>query len=342
MSCAVRVSAYAKINLSLRVLGVRPDGYHELRTVFQSIALHDTLTARVRRGPFALQCAEPDCPADQTNLVWRAAEHVWLASGRRGTMRDVEIRLTKRIPLRAGLGGGSSDAAAALRLFGSLWRVKDGQLREIAATLGADVPYFLEGGTVLGLDRGDLLYPLLDHPAAWVTLVVPAFGVSTKDAYGWWDETGGSNRLRAPGASARLADSPSPRLRRNRAEALSESGARNGASGADSERTLSGPPVELKNDLEGPVAARHPEIARIVSALGKAGAFHAAMSGSGSAVFGLFKVRQAAERAVRTLGKTAARTLLTRTVNRAAYQRVAGIPALRINLPFAPRSPGHS
>src|SRR5437773_3890901 len=148
MSCAVRVSAYAKINLSLRVLGVRLDGYHELRTIFQSIALHDTLTARVRRGPFALQCDDPKCPADETNLVWRAAEQVWAASGRGGTMRDVEVRLTKRIPLEAGLGGGSSDAAAALRVFGSLWRVKDGPLRDIAATLGADVPYFLEGGTV--------------------------------------------------------------------------------------------------------------------------------------------------------------------------------------------------
>src|ERR1700704_785519 len=175
MSCAVRVSAYAKINLSLRVLGVRPDGYHELRTIFQSIALHDTLTARVRRGPFALQCDDPACPADETNLVWRAAGRVWAASGRRGTMRGVEVRLAKRIPVQAGLGGGSSDAAAALRVFGSLWRVDEPSLRGIAATLGADVPYFLEGGTVLGLDRGDLLYPLLDHPAAWVTLVMPPF-----------------------------------------------------------------------------------------------------------------------------------------------------------------------
>ena len=162
MSCAVRVSAYAKINLSLRVLGVRPDGYHELRTIFQSIALHDTLTARVRRGPFALQCDDPACPADETNLVWRAAERVWAASGRRGAsrrrgiMHGVEVRLAKRIPLQAGLGGGSSDAAAALRVFGSLWRVNEPSLRDIAATLGADVPYFLEGGTVLGLDRGDL------------------------------------------------------------------------------------------------------------------------------------------------------------------------------------------
>ncbi len=115
MSCAVRVSAFAKINLSLRVLGVRPDGYHELRTIFQSIALHDTLTVRARRGPFALQCDDPDCPTGGANLVWQAAEHVWAASGRRGIVRDVEIQLTKRIPLQAGLGGGSSDAAAALR-----------------------------------------------------------------------------------------------------------------------------------------------------------------------------------------------------------------------------------
>ena len=295
MSCAVRVSAYAKINLSLRVLGVRPDGYHELRTMFQSIALHDTLTARVRRGPFALECDDPACPADETNLVWRAAERVWAASGRRGTMRGVEVRLAKRIPLQAGLGGGSSDAAAALRVFGSLWRVNQPSLRDIAATLGADVPYFLEGGTVLGLDRGDLLYPLLDHPAAWVTLVVPPFGVSTAEAYRWWDEVRGSDVGRALSGPA--------------------------SDHQNVGRALSGPAFE--NDLQGPVAAHHPEIARIVSALQKAGAFHAAMSGSGSAVFGLFNRRAAAERATRVLQKKGVRALLTRTVNRAAYQRLA-------------------
>ena len=299
MSCDVRVSAYAKINLSLRVLGVRPDGYHELRTIFQSIALHDTLTVRARRGPFVLECTDPGCPADETNLVWRAAEQLWAASGRRGTLRDVEVRLTKRIPLKSGLGGGSSDAAAALRALGSLWRVKDAPLRDIATRLGADVPYFLEGGTVLGLDRGDVLYPLVDHPVAWVTLIVPPFGVSTVDAYRWWDQD-------------------------------------------DVGRTLSGSSVDLQNDLQCPVAAHHPEIERIVNALKKAGAFHAAMSGSGSALFGLFSRRPAAEGAVRAAQKTGARALLTRTVNRATYQRLAGIPAHRINLPFVPRSSGHS
>jgi 4-diphosphocytidyl-2-C-methyl-D-erythritol kinase len=317
MSCAVRVSAFAKINLSLRVLGVRPDGHHELRTIFQSIALHDTLALRVRRGPFELICDDPRCPADETNLVWRAAERVWAASGRRGTMRDVEVRLTKRIPLQAGLGGGSSDAAAALGALGSLWRVNAASLREIAPSLGADVPYFLWGGTVLGLDRGDQVYPLVDHPAAWVTVVVPPFGVSTKDAFGWWDREGGPDTVRPAGVG----------------------------------RTVSGPAYDLQNDLQAPVAAHHPDVERIVGALRNAGAFHAAMSGSGSAVFGLFSRHSAAERAARALSRSTralstpgglGSALITRTINRAAYQRLAGIPAHRINLPFAPRSRGHS
>jgi 4-diphosphocytidyl-2-C-methyl-D-erythritol kinase len=304
----VRVSAFAKINLSLRVLGVRRDGYHELRTIFQSIALHDTLTVRARRGPFALRCDDPGCPADETNLVWRAAEQAWAASGRRGALRDVEIRLTKRIPLRAGLGGGSSDAAATLNALGSLWRVKPAALGEIAAALGADVPYFLEGGTALGLDRGDLVYALVDCAPAWVTIALPTFGVSTADAFRWWDE------------SAALTIEAAPR-------------------GITTEKERAG---QLGNDLQGPVAARHPEIAHVVGALQKAGAFHAAMSGSGSALFGLFSREQAAARAARALAATGGRALVTRTINRAAYQRLAGIPAHRINLPFAPRSRGHS
>ncbi|MGB7219578.1 MAG: 4-(cytidine 5'-diphospho)-2-C-methyl-D-erythritol kinase, partial [Vicinamibacterales bacterium] len=185
---AVRVSAFAKINLSLRVLGVRADGYHELRTVFQSIALHDTLTFRFERGPFRLDCSDPACPVDRTNLVWRAAERAWAAGRRRGEPHDVSVRIDKRIPMAAGLGGGSSDGAAALRVLASRWNVDQARLPDLAASLGADVPYFLEGGTVLGLDRGDLLFPLVDTPASWVTLVMPNFGVSTKDAYGWWDE----------------------------------------------------------------------------------------------------------------------------------------------------------
>jgi 4-diphosphocytidyl-2-C-methyl-D-erythritol kinase len=282
MSSAVRVRAFAKINLSLRVLGARADGYHELRTIFQSIALHDTLTIRPARGPFRLSCDDPECPADAANLIWRAAERLWKAAGRRGLPRDITVELEKRIPMAAGLGGGSSDAAAALRALGRRWRVDGQTLRAVAAELGADVPYFFEGGTVLGLERGDLLFPLIDYPASWVVIVLPGFGVSTKEAFSWWDSA------RAGGA---------------------------GRSG--------GSQFELVNDLEAPVAGRHPEVARAVRALRRAGAAHAAMSGSGSAVFGLFTRRSDAAAAAAALAGRGRRTTLTRTLNRSKYQALA-------------------
>jgi len=313
---AITASAFAKINLSLRVLGVRVDLYHELRTVFQSIALHDTLTFRPARGAFRIECSDAACPLDRTNLVWRAAERVWAAARRRGAPRDVAVHIEKRIPMQAGLGGGSSDAAAALRVLASLWRVHEARLPELAASLGADVPYFLEGGTVLGLDRGDLLFPLLDAPASWVTLVFPGFGVSTKDAYAWWDE----DAVREGEAPLRRSVLDTRAHRRARASARGGGAPRElnkvGAAGvswlAESER---------RNDLQQSVAERHPEIVKIVKALERAGASHAAMSGSGSTVFGLFDRRSDAERAARTLGRGGRKALVSRTVNRAAYER---------------------
>jgi 4-diphosphocytidyl-2-C-methyl-D-erythritol kinase len=272
----VRVSAPAKINLSLRVLGVRPDGYHELRTVFQSLALHDSLIITRQRGDFRIECDDGACPTDSTNLIWRAASAAWKASGGRGSPRDVVVGLKKRIPIAAGLGGGSSDAAAALRAFAKLWRIDETRLPGLAKSLGADVPYFLEGGTVLGLERGDLLFPLLDRPSSWVTVVIPSFGVSTKDAFGWFDVD------RPPHAGA-----------------------------------------EGVNDLQAPVVRRHPEIGRIVSALRGAGASRAAMSGSGSAVFGLFDKRTAAVRAASAVGTAARRALVTRTLGRAEFGSVS-------------------
>ena len=281
-----RTHAFAKINRSLEVLGVRPDGFHELRTVFQSIALHDTLAIRAVHGEFQLICDDPACPADRSNLIWRAAERVWKAAGRPGAPRDVSIQLTKRIPLQAGLGGGSSDAAAALRAFGRLWRVKPDRVRAIGSSLGADVPYFFEGGTALGLDRGDLLFPLVDAPRAWVVLVIPSFGVSTKDAFAWWDRDGArpfQGRDRGPKR----------------------------------------PALQATNDLQGVVAKRHPEIGRLVRALERAGARHAAMTGAGSAVFGLFSTRPEAQRAASLVSKRGSRTIITRTVDRAACQALA-------------------
>ena len=289
----MRVRAFAKINLSLRVLGTRRDGYHELRTIFQSIALHDTITIGAARGPFRLTCADPACPTDDTNLIWRAAARMWAAAGRRGTPRDIAIEVRKRIPMQAGLGGGSSDAAATLRALAARWRVAEKKVRAAAAALGADVPYFLEGGTVLGLERGDRLFPLIDPPAAWVVLVLPSFGVSTKDAFGWFD--------RSP---------ERPALRRVR-------------EGRPTNVARAFQARDLINDLEAPVVARHPEIGRIISALRRWGASQAAMSGSGSAVFGLFSSRPAALRAASRLASASRRTLVSRTLNRQRYQTLA-------------------
>jgi len=274
------VRAFAKLNLTLRVLGRRADGYHELRTTFQSLNLHDTLTFTARKGPFAIAGSDPDCPNDESNLIWRAAERLCRERPGSPALAGVEVRVTKRIPSRAGLGGGSSDAAATLRALAVLWRVRvePGRLREIGAGIGADVPFFFEGGTALGLERGDLLYPLIDRPRWWAVVARPAFGVSTKDAYEWWDAADAS---------------PSP--------------------GA--------------NDLERVVAARHPEIARLAAKLRRAGAREAAMSGSGSAVFGLFDGQRAAEGAAQALAGRDVITLTTRTLDRAAYRRLA-LPVL--------------
>lgn len=289
----LRVRAPAKINLSLRIAGVREDGYHELRTVFQSIALHDTLVLRPNDGPLALTCSDPRCPAHRDNLVWRAAEHVWRLSGRRGTPRGFTIAITKRIPIQAGLGGGSSDAAAALRLVGASLRIAEPELRAIGARIGADVPFFFEGGTVLGLERGDLLFPLVDRDPAWVVLALPAFGVSTKEAFGWWDEEQSSVQgrpSRVPGRASTAAGRRSAAI--------------------------------IGNDLERVVGAHHPEVRRLVRALGRLGASEPAMSGSGSAVFGWFESRPAAERAARALIRDRVQAMVSRTVSRLAYRRL--------------------
>jgi 4-diphosphocytidyl-2-C-methyl-D-erythritol kinase len=320
-----QVRAFAKINLSLRVLGVRPDGYHELRTILQSIELHDTLTIRAAPGPFQLTCDDPECPSNSTNLIWRAAEQLWSASGRRGSPRDISIDLAKRIPLQAGLGGGSSDAAATLRALGRMWRIDEAHQRAIAAALGADVPYFFEGGTVLGLERGDLLFPLLDYPAAWVVIALPPFGVSTRDAFWWWDGMAGG---RAFPASARSESSSELRGLAEAREAR-----RPKASRFRSAESLALRPGEsqarrgLQNDLEEAAAAHHPQIKRLISAMRRAGASHAAMSGSGSAVFGLFARRTEAVAAAEALGSSRSgrgiATMITRTVNRTRYQALA-------------------
>jgi 4-diphosphocytidyl-2-C-methyl-D-erythritol kinase len=289
---SVSLPAFAKINLDLRVLGTRPDGFHDLKTVFQSLMLFDNVTVTVRRGPLAVTCDEPDIPTDQRNLVWKATSLLYrMNTGRTTPPRDIAIDVRKRIPSEAGLGGGSADAAMTLLALNRLWKLDLdlATLSRIGARLGADVPYFLVGGTALGLGRGDDIYPLADMPPVHVVILRPGFGVATADAYSWFDE-----EQRRP-----LKD-PQPR------------------------RTPPGWPAwsaTLRNDLEGPVVKHHPAIGRIRQSLVDAGAAFAAMSGSGSAVFGLFERADAARRTANDLARPGWLSLHTRTLTRREYAR---------------------
>jgi 4-diphosphocytidyl-2-C-methyl-D-erythritol kinase len=299
------VRAHAKLNLSLRVGALQPDGFHPLQTVFQSLALHDVVEVAARRGAFELTCSDASVPVDEGNLVTRAARLLWAVTGRAGEPRDVAIRLTKHIPMQAGLGGGSADAAAALTALARLWRPRGTRaaLAAVAARVGSDVPYFLVGGSALGLGRGDDLYPLEDLPPFSVVLALPGFGVSTADAYRWFDQD------RAHGGGA--------------------AGPGGGAVEAWPGRVL-----EVTNDLEGPVARRHPEIAAIRDTLVASGATAAAMTGSGSAVFGLFEGAAGARRAARAVAEAGWMAALTRTVDRRTCHRV--------HFSFASSSPRHA
>jgi 4-diphosphocytidyl-2-C-methyl-D-erythritol kinase len=285
------VRAHAKVNLDLRVLGLRADGYHELRTVFQTIELHDTLVCSETPGAFTLKCRAPNVPLDASNLIWKAAAALWSALGRPGDVRDTTIAIDKKVPVEAGLGGGSADAAAALFALARLWGGAPlSLLREVGSGIGADVPFFLAGGTALGLGRGEEIYPLVDMPPHFVVIVRPPFGVSTAEAYAWYDEdrAAGVREVR----ELQMLPVPWP----SRA-------------------------AQMINDLEPPVVRRHPEIGTLKAQLRELGAIAAAMSGSGSAVFGLFRSRAAAERALRPLSRGGARALVTRTLTRAEHER---------------------
>jgi 4-diphosphocytidyl-2-C-methyl-D-erythritol kinase len=294
---SVSLPAFAKINLDLRVLGTRADGYHDLRTIFQSLALFDKVTVTTRRGAIKITCDDADVPTDRRNLVWKAASMLHrVSTGKSGEPSGVAIDLRKRIPAQAGLGGGSADAAVTLIALNKLWKLNYDvtTLSRLGARIGADVPFFLVGGTALGLGRGDDIYPLTDLPTTHVVILRPGFGVSSTDAYTWFDQ---ERRGRRP---------PAPRLMPAGWPAWA---------------------AALRNDLESPVITHHPAIGRIKQSLLDAGAEVAAMSGSGSAVFGLFERADAARRTARDLARPGWMAVHTRTLSRREYARRLAAPA---------------
>jgi 4-diphosphocytidyl-2-C-methyl-D-erythritol kinase len=290
------VRPHAKINLTLRVGAIRADGFHDVRTLMQAVDLSDTLTVTSRPGPFAIAARAPAVPTDKTNLVWRAADLLWRALGRAGDPRDAHVKISKKIPAAAGLGGGSADAAAALLALNRIWNAKRStrQLRDLSAALGADVPYFFAGGTALGTGRGDELYPVDDVARLGVVIIKPSFGVPTADAYRWLDD----DRAR----EVAISETALPSL---------DVGWPTG-------------PIALANDLQAPVARRHPKILEMIDACMREGAVAAAMTGSGSAVFGLF-LMAIAPKAARKIRRPGWLVIATRTLSRRESNRRIGL-----------------
>lgn len=265
------VFAYAKINLSLDILGRRPDGYHEVRMLMQSLTLHDTITLGVQPSPgVSLACSEPSLPTDEHNLAYRAAT---LFLSAYAPSYGAVLHLEKKIPAAAGLAGGSSDAAAVLRglnvMFGS--PASDAALSSLGLQLGADVPYCLLLGTALSEGIGERLTPLPAAPACYCILVKPAAGASTKQVYTDYDTLAETMEILHPDTKGLL-------------DAL--------AAG-----DYTGLASRLCNVLE-PVTLRLvPEIADLKETLYSLGADGALMSGSGPTVFGLFSSEAAAKNA---------------------------------------------
>jgi 4-diphosphocytidyl-2-C-methyl-D-erythritol kinase len=294
---SVTIPSFAKVNLCLHILGRRVDKYHELRTIFQAISLHDTLTLSLDRSRrITLETDEGSLPVGEENLVWRALD---LLRRELKLRAGVRAKLEKRIPVGRGLGGGSSNAAAAL--VGLLRLTRAGipaeRLFALASSLGADVPFFLGGGRALGIGRGDEIFPLPDGPRQTVLVVSPGdISVLTRDAYSW--------------VAAELTKRPkAPKLWSFCALCWSAQEA------------------AVSNDFETVVFRRHPRLARIKRELLRAGAAEAALAGSGSAVFGIFHHPAQARRAASALsGSLQDRVFIAHTLSRKEYLRALRWP----------------
>ncbi|MBN2357669.1 4-(cytidine 5'-diphospho)-2-C-methyl-D-erythritol kinase [candidate division KSB1 bacterium] len=265
--------AFAKINLGLWVLYKRPDGFHEIETIFQQISLHDTLRFTPRSRGILLHCDPPVLPTDERNLVVRAAA---LLQRRTNTAAGCAIHLNKVIPKGAGLGGGSSDGATTLKALNQLWALNLPQTRllEIAAELGSDVPFFIRGGSAIGSGRGEVLQPITIPTGYWGVLVYPNLSISTR----WVYENGNFDLTKT--------------LKNSKFYGL--------ANHIDS---LADWQSHLQNDLQVVVFNKYPFLQLILEQLKQMGAFFTGMSGSGSSLFGLFTHRRQALQAMEQVNK---------------------------------------
>ena len=353
----VTVRSFAKINFGLCIGGARPDGFHDLRTVYQTIALHDVIGVQVGRGTgIEIHCADARVPKDQTNTCYRIAERAMAALRALGR---VTITIEKRLPVQGGLGAGSGNAVATLLALERALKKKlsGAEKLRIAAEVGSDLPLFLVGGTVLGAGRGEEVYPLADLPSTHCVVVTPEIGVSTPAAFADWDAMMGGRGNTAELRSARTGQRPVPTQSEvpTRFGITTPSGEGATASKltlrAPSDRMLefgravsawlsgqplSGVPVSkgrgraetslldlvrtgIENDFEQVVFPKYPELREVKSVLERAGAFYASLSGSGSALYGLFRSRVAAQKAAARLQRDGIAAVASTTLTRRQY-----------------------
>jgi len=344
----ITVRSFAKINLGLGIGPLRADGFHELRTVYQTIALHDVIRVRVERGSgIEVRCEDSRVPRDESNTCYRVVERAMAVLKVRGR---VVIEIEKRLPVQGGLGGASANAVAALLgLERALKKELPAPERlRIAAEVGSDLPLFLVGGTVLGVGRGEEVYPLPDLPAIPCVVATPDIGVSTPKAFADWDlllsprpqglkqassaEDRSSPKLTPPAASDRMGEFGRVLSAWLGGQSQSEHRQDKHKSG----RASSGVPVSkgrgraetplldlvrtgIENDFEQVVFPKYPELYEVERVLERASAVYASLSGSGSATYGLFSSRAAAEKAAARLRKDGIPATATTTLTRSQY-----------------------
>jgi 4-diphosphocytidyl-2-C-methyl-D-erythritol kinase len=317
----VTIRSFAKINFGLYIGAARTDGFHDLRTVYQTIALHDVIRVGVGQGSgIEIQCKDPRVPLDASNTCYRIAERVLAELGAKVR---VTVEIEKRLPVQGGLGAASSNAVAtmvalelALKKTQALKKKLSRAARlRIAAAVGSDLPLFLVGGTTLGVGRGEEVYPLPDLPSLAIVVVTPEVGVSTPQAFADWDQ------LTRPAASDRLSEvgcvlsawlssltSGYPNT-----GAPAKGGSRAGNLLSDLVRT------GIENDFEKVVFPKYPELRDIKGALERAGSRYASLSGSGSTLYGLFRSPADAAKAASRLRKQGLKAVETSTLTRQRY-----------------------
>jgi 4-diphosphocytidyl-2-C-methyl-D-erythritol kinase len=349
-SKTVAIRSFAKINLGLYIGAARADGFHELRTVYQTIALHDVIRVNVGRksgrgGGIEIVCGDERVPLDSSNTCYRMAKRVMEELGASGRVR---IEIDKRLPVQGGLGAASSNAVATMvgleravtRKLSAVSRLR------IAAEIGSDLPLFLVGGTVLGVGRGEEVYPLADLPAIAMAIVTPEVGVSTPRAFADWDDLAKSGaELRSAGqtgASAPTQAWPAAAMRPRltplgASDRLFEVGCALSAwlSGSGSGLPNTGASAKggsragnllsdlvrtgIENDFERVVFPQYPELRDIKGELERAGSRYASLSGSGSTLYGLFRSPAEAAKAASRLRKRGLKAVATSTLTRKDY-----------------------